>query len=160
MWNIAQPAEDASPGNSAGAAAKRTVRTVLGFMANRDYAALLDSFTEDAVIRVLGAPHVPFVGSFNTQDLRRYFFTDAMLAGSPEKVQLRNFIAEGDHVIVLGYFDFLVHATGRHYYGDFALHLLIRDGLVASWQMYEDSWRVATAFDIDPSQAKIGVDKT
>jgi len=159
MWKVTQPEEVVSPGDSSAEEAKRVVRTVLSFMANGDYTALLDSFTENAVIRVLGAPHVPFVGNFDTPDLRRYFFTDAMLAGSPEKIQLNNFIAEGDHVMVLGYFDFLVHATDRHYYGDFALHLMMRDGLIASWQMYEDSWRVATAFDIDPQQARIGVNE-
>lgn len=127
--------------------AKEIVRTVFAASARGDLEAVLDFFTEDAVIQVNGAPGIPFVGRFETPERRRYFFTDALAQAKPEVMKVHELIADGDQIVALGYFDYLVHSTGRHYYGDFALHLRLREGRIAFYQMYEDSWCVAEAFD-------------
>jgi ketosteroid isomerase-like protein len=126
--------------------AKDVATAVVTLTGRGDIPALLDLFTEDAVIEVAGAPGIDFVGRFATPERRAFFFTDALTQAKPEVMEVRELIADGDHAVVLGYFDYLVHSTGRSYYGDFALHLAVRDGRIARWQMYEDSWCVAQAF--------------
>lgn len=102
-------------------------------------------FTEDATIKVEGAPHVPFVGSFSGREAQREFFD---LGGAQaEKFEVKKYIADGDDVITLGEFRFLVTATGRHYEGAWALHTTIVDGKITGWQMFENSWSVGKSFD-------------
>lgn len=102
-------------------------------------------FSPDAVIRVQGAPHVPFVGTFEGRQAQRAFFD---LGGAePQTFEVRSVLADGEDVVTLGYFDFLVASTGRHYKGEWALHTRVVDGRIVHWQMFEDSWSVGHAFD-------------
>lgn len=103
-------------------------------------------FAEDAVIKVEGAPHVPFVGVFTGREAQRDFF--ALGGAQPQRFDIGKQFVEGDDVITLGSFDFLVTSTGRHYDGDWALHTRIVDGQIVHWQMFENSWSVGTAFDV------------
>lgn len=102
-------------------------------------------FAEDAVIKVQGAPHVPFVGEFRGREAQRDFF--ALGGAEPQEFEVRQTIAQGEDVVTLGYFDFLVTATGRHYKGEWALYTRIVDGRIVRWQMFEDAWSVGNAFD-------------
>jgi uncharacterized protein len=108
-------------------------------------ARLPELFAADAVIKVEGAAHVPFVGEFTGRDQQEAFFS---LGGAePQRFEIHRRLVDGEDVVTLGEFDFLVTATGRHYAGDWALHTCIVDGLVVRWQMFENSWSVGTAFD-------------
>lgn len=102
-------------------------------------------FAPDATIKVEGAPHVPFVGEFSGADQHVEFFK---LGGAEvQQFDVKQMVAEGEDVVTLGYFDWLVSSTGRHYKGDWALHTRIVGGRIVLWQMYEDSWSVGQAFD-------------
>lgn len=139
------PQED-SMSNSVERSPKATMEAVwTSFGAGRTLDDLEDLFAEDAVIKVEGAAHVPFVGTFQGREAQREFFR---LGGAePQMFEVRQQIAEGDDVVTLGAFDFLVTATGRHYAGEWALHTRIVDGRIVRWQMFENSWSVGQAFD-------------
>lgn len=102
-------------------------------------------FTDDGVVKVQGAPHVPFVGSFSGKEALKEFFD---LGGAEaQKFEVKRYIAQGDDVITLGEFDFLVTQTGRHYKGEWALHTQFENGRIKLWQMFEDAWSVGKSFD-------------
>jgi len=102
-------------------------------------------FAPDASIKVQGAPHVPFVGEFRGREAQRSFFE---LGGAEaQRFEIKRVIAQGEDVITLGEFEFLVTATGRRYSGDWALHTRVVDGQIVWWQMFEDAWTVGKAFD-------------
>jgi len=133
---------------------------VFAARARGDEEAVLASFADDAVIRVEGADYVPFVGTFDTPERRRFFFMDALGQATNVSRAVRGMIVEGKDAIVLGSFDFVVDATGRHYKGDWALHLHVEDGKLTLWQMYENTLSIALAFDAPaPAGATAGGDR-
>ena len=97
------------------------------------------------MIKVQGAPHVPFVGTFQGREQQHAFF--ALGGAEPQQFEVRSTIADGPDVVTLGYFDFLVTSTGRHYEGEWALHTRVVDGRIVLWQMFENAWSVGNAFD-------------
>jgi ketosteroid isomerase-like protein len=122
----------------------------------RDADLAVACFTSDACIRVEGAPHVPVVGRFEGPDeIRRFFETFFSLTQVdpqfvPESTEV---IEHDDHLIIFSEFRHQVKDTGRYYSGDFALHCVIRGGLIARYQIYENSWSVGQAFDHPPHNA-------
>lgn len=136
--------------------ARAVAERIFAARARGDVEEVLDSFTEDALIRVQGASHVPFVGDFETPEARRFFFSEALGTSTNVSRTVRGLLADGDDVVILGTFDFAVDATGRHYEGDWALHLHVVDGKVSLWQMYENSWSVGLAYDVPEPAASPG----
>lgn len=101
--------------------------------------------TPNAVIRVQGAPHVPFVGTFTNRAQHRKFFE---LGGAKaEKFVINKILGSGEDVISLGEFDFRVTSTGRHYKGRWALHHKVVGNKITYWEIFEDAWSVGLAFD-------------
>ncbi|WP_375478728.1 nuclear transport factor 2 family protein [uncultured Jatrophihabitans sp.] len=106
-------------------------------------------FAADAVVVVQGAPHVPFVGVFvGLEEISRFF--GHLETAKAELLQVDASLIDGDNVVTIGSYRYLVPATGARYRGGFALHTVIRDGKITRWAMYEDSWAVAQAFDATP----------
>lgn len=138
---------------------KAVAERVFAARARGDVEAVLACFADDAVIQVEGGDHVPFVGTFDTPERRRFFFVDALGQSTNVSRAVRKIVVDGQDAIVLGTFDFIVDATGRHYKGDWALHLHVQDGKLALWQMYENTLSVAEAFDRPTAAAATGGDE-
>jgi len=136
-----------SEGSADSARTRRIAEQIFAARARGDLESALDAFDEDAVIKVEGAGHVPTVGEFKTPEQRRYFFTDAHHTASNVSREVRAMLVDGADAIVLGTSDFLVEATGRHYGGDWALHLHVEGEKVSLWQMYQNTLSVSQAFD-------------
>jgi ketosteroid isomerase-like protein len=92
-----------------------------------------------------GAPEVPHAGRYHgREDVSRFF---AVIGETLEfeNFEPREFVADRDLVIVLGALRARVNATGRFYDNEWAMVWRLRDGKVASWQVYEDTARELAA---------------
>lgn len=117
--------------------------------AARDAAMIASLFATDAAIHVAGSPDVPAVGIHRGQKRIRAFFDDLIATATPQKMEIRELVANGKNVVALGHFRYRLEQSGREYESDFALHLAVEGGRVQRYQMYEDSWAVAEAFAPD-----------
>lgn len=119
-------------------------------LAARDVEACVACFAPEAVVRVVGAPHVPFVGQFEGHGAIREFFQSLLSLTEPDAAFVpppAEVVERDDHIVIFSGFRHLVKATGRYYSGDFALHCVFREGLIARYQIYENSWSIGQAFD-------------
>ena len=90
-----------------------------------------------------GIPWVPEVGS--AEDMRT-FFELLRTHVRPKEFDLRQVIADGDDVVLIGRMVSEVRKTGRDIDTAFALHTTVEDGLITRYHLYEDSYAVAKAY--------------
>ena len=61
-------------------------------------------------------------------------------------MELREFVAQGDKVVVLGHYVWHVKATGKEWASDFVHALSVRDGKITRVQEYTDTAALGDAF--------------
>ena len=59
---------------------------------------------------------------------------------------MREFVAQGDKVVVLGHYVWHVKATGKEWESDFVHALSVRDGKMTRFQEYTDTAAFGDAF--------------
>jgi ketosteroid isomerase-like protein len=89
---------------------------------------------------------IPWMGQRSTKDQVREFFAMGGAAMTPEEFGVDRLVVEGDSAVALGHFKYRVNATGKAFESDFALELLVADGLIQRYHMHEDSYAISLAF--------------
>ena len=105
-----------------------------------DIPTLLQSMSEDVTWQLPEIENVPFAGKRRGAVLSRVFSTLASVQDA-RSFEEREFIAQGDKVVVLGHYVWQVKANGRTIEGDFAHVFTVRGGQIAAFQEYMDSPR-------------------
>lgn len=112
-----------------------------------DIPALLDTLTDDVEWFVPGPPDIiPFAGERRGRDQLVQFFTILGEAVEFEQFAPREFIAQGERVVVLGHSRDRVRATGHTVENDWAMVFTLRGGKVAGFRSYEDTAAVVSGF--------------
>lgn len=108
--------------------------------------ALLDQMSADITWQLPDVPGVPLAGRRTGRDGAADFF--ATVARDQEVVEFepREFVAQGDKVVSLGYYKWRVKETGREFESDFVHIFTIRDGKVAGFREHFDTAVVAAAY--------------
>ncbi len=111
-----------------------------------DIPALLDLLTEDVEWTLQGPSLIPFAGPCKGRDGVAEFFSQ--VGGSLEFLQFepRDFVAQGDTVVVLGYERNLIKPTGRTFEQEWAHVYTLRDGKIAKARFFEDTAAYVAAF--------------
>ena len=112
-----------------------------------DIPALLDLLTEDLQWTFQGPSVMPFAGTRRGREGVAEFFS---LVGENlefQEFEPREFVAQGDTVVVLGFERSLVKSTGRTFKQEWAHVYKLRDGKVAEFLALEDTAAHAGAFD-------------
>jgi uncharacterized protein len=104
-----------------------------------DIPAVLDLLTDDAEWTMQGPSVIPFAGTFRGREGIAQFFTllDETLAF--EQFEPRQFIGQGDTVVVLGYERDVVKQTERGFEEEWAHVYTLRDGKIATGLFIEDT---------------------
>ncbi len=112
-----------------------------------DLPALLDLLTDDVEWTFQGPSMIPFAGTRRGREGVAEFFS--LVGGNLEfeRFEPREFVAQGDTVVVLGFERSLVKATGRTFEQEWAHVYKLRDGKVAEFLALEDTAAHAVAFD-------------
>src|SRR5450755_346214 len=111
-----------------------------------DIPTLLQSLSEDVTWQLPEIENVPFAGKRQGRGaVGEFFSTLASLQGA-RSFEEREFIAEGDKVVVLGHYVWQVRANGRTTEGDFAHVFTVRGAQIVAFHEYMDSAAVAKAY--------------
>ncbi|TFZ51060.1 alpha/beta fold hydrolase [Serratia proteamaculans] len=112
-----------------------------------DVDGALRLMTDDVVWHVDGVTQVSTVGLLKGCECVREWLQSFPERFQPRVFRLDNWLASNDSVMVSGYFRHHVISTGHSVGSDFMLYFRIRDGLIARYQIFEDSALLARAFD-------------
>ena len=107
--------------------------------------ALLKSLTDNVEWELPEVENVPIAGKRQGRDRVADFFSE--LNETQETIDFvpRDFIAQGEKVVVLGSYTWIVKASGGRFTSDWAHVFTLRDGRVERFQEYTDTAAVAAA---------------
>jgi ketosteroid isomerase-like protein len=105
-----------------------------------DMATVMAGLTDD-VEWVLPGPKevIPFAGTHHGREAVAQFFLKMNETLEFEQLEPREFVAQGDKVVVLGHSRDRMKSTGRTIENEWAAVVTLRDGKVARYQIYEDT---------------------
>lgn len=127
-----------------------TVQNIFHAFGRGDVATLMSLLSEDVVWFMPGSPEVvPYAGERRGHAGASQFFQ--LLGGAVEfeAFEPREFVAQNDKVVALGFERGRVRATGKTFDNPWALVFTVRGGRVTEFRAYEDSAAVASAFRAD-----------
>ena len=112
-----------------------------------DIPALLDLLADDVEWTFQGPSEIPFAGTRRGREGAAEFFS--LVGGNIEfeRFEPREFVAQGDTVVVLGFERSLIKPTGRTFEQEWAHVYKLRDGKVAEFLALEDTAAHAVALD-------------
>jgi ketosteroid isomerase-like protein len=112
-----------------------------------DIPALLDLLTDDVEWTFQGPSVIPLAGIRRGHEGVAEFFS--LVGGNLEfeRFEPREFVAQGDTVVVLGFERSLVKPTGRTFEQEWAHVYKLREGKVAEFLALEDTAAHAVAFE-------------
>jgi hypothetical protein len=112
-----------------------------------DIPALLELLTDDVEWTFQGPSAIPFAGTRRGRKGVAEFFS--LVGGNLEfeRFEPREFVAQGETVVVLGFERNLVKPTGRTFEQEWAHAYTLRDGKVAKFLALEDTAAHVTALD-------------
>jgi ketosteroid isomerase-like protein len=110
-----------------------------------DLPGLLSLLAEDVVWDMPGEG-LPIAGSYRGRDGVASFFQKLQQEADILEFQPREFLAEGDRVLVVGWERMKIKATGRGADIDWVMAFTIRDGKIAKFREYTDTKAIADTY--------------
>ena len=122
-----------------------------------DIPHLLERYHDDALWIEPDAEYVPFAGRHNGKEEIARFFRTLDAEAQALRFEPKEFIAEGDKVVVIGEATWLCKQTGRSYDSPWVHVFTLRDGKVARFESFQDTAAGERAFRPDqPGQTGAG----
>ena len=114
-----------------------------------DIPALLDLLDDDIEWQaVIGAaPHVPTAGRRSGKQAVAEFFRILGQTVEFSRFEPREFIAQGDQVVTLGFYEGRSKATGRTFAEEFAMVDTFRNGKIVRFREYVNAAAINAAFE-------------
>ena len=112
-----------------------------------DIPALLDLLTNDVEWTLQGPSVIPFAGTRRGREEVAEFFSSVGESLQFEQVEPREFVGQGDTVVVLGFERNLIKPTGRTFEQEWAHVYTLRDGKIAKFRAFEDTAAQVIAFE-------------
>ncbi len=104
-----------------------------------DIPAVLDALTDDVEWTLQGPSVIPFAGPRRGREEVAEFFSVIGETLELEQFEPREFVAQGDTVVVVGYERSIVKQTGRSFEQEWAHIYTLRDGKIATGLFLEDT---------------------
>jgi ketosteroid isomerase-like protein len=111
-----------------------------------DVAGLLDLMAEDVVWEIPGAG-LPLAGTYHGREGVASFFQKLSAQAEIQDFQPREFLADGNRVLVVGWERTKLRATNRTVEVDWVMAFTVRDGKIASYRQYTDTKLIASAYE-------------
>lgn len=123
------------------------VQRIYEAVGNGDIPTLLDQLADDVEWTYQGPSVIPFAGTRRGREGVAEFFS---LLGENlefEAFEPREFVAQGDTVVVVGYERNLIKPAGRTFEQEWAHVFTLRDGKIIKHWSFEDTAAYVTAFE-------------
>ncbi len=112
-----------------------------------DIPALLNMYTEDIEYVIPGPPDIiTYAGTYRGTEQVAQFLSMLNDAIDYEQFEAREFVAQGDRVVVLGYARGRVKITGHSFEERWAHVATLREGKVTRFEAYGDTAAIVAAF--------------
>ena len=108
---------------------------------------ILNVLTEDVAWKEPPAGKSPLAGTWNGHEGVAEFFRIVDEVSETEDFRPKEYIAQGNKVVVLGYYRFLAKSTGKRWESEWAMVWTLRDGKIAEFQFFGDTGAEAAAFE-------------
>ncbi|MGI2908189.1 carboxymuconolactone decarboxylase family protein [Tolypothrix sp. VBCCA 56010] len=112
-----------------------------------DLETTLSMLNEDVEWHVQGAPNVPTVGTLQGKEQVKAWMLDFPNYFKPLVFEVDRYFESADEVIVTGRFKHLVLSTHREVGSELAIHFRVKDELICSYKILEDSYALYLAFN-------------
>ncbi len=111
-------------------------------------AALLDLLADDVKWQFQGPSAIPFAGAHYGKEGVAQFFSTAGATLEFQQFEPREFITQGDTVVVVGYERSTVKATGRLVEQEWTHIYTLKDGKITHVRLFEDTAALASACEV------------
>jgi len=111
-----------------------------------DVATILAMLTDDVAWEMPGPAEIPYAGSRRGHAGAGEFFQRLAASDEVQLFEPRQFLADGNVVVVLGRYEAGVRATGKTAKSDWVHVFEFRDGKVSRWREFYDSAAYAEAY--------------
>lgn len=112
-----------------------------------DIPAVLDKLSDDVVWFLPGpADILPVAGERRGREQVGQFFSALDENQEARQFEPQEFVAQGEKVVVLGQYRWLVKNTGREFASDWAHVFTVRDGKVVGFREYYDTFACVDAY--------------
>jgi len=125
---------------------EKLVESAYELFGKRDIEGLLKLFTDDIKWTVPEIENAPFAGSRSGKSEVGTFFKQLSEAEDISEFVPKEFVGQGDKVVVLGRSKATARATGNTYETDWAHVFTLRDGKVAEFHEFFDNAAATRAF--------------
>ena len=115
-----------------------------------DLGYILDACSATIEWEYVGPAAIPYGGRYTGKQGVEQFFARLGQTCDLKKFEPRDFVAQGDNVVVLGYEEGIVRPTGRSFQTPWVHIFTIQDGKVMRFREFADSYAVAMAFQGTP----------
>ncbi len=122
----------------------QVVKNAYAAFGRGDIPGLLSLLAEDVVWDIPGEG-LPLAGTYRGRDGVANFFQKLTQEAEVLDFQPREFVADGDRVLVVGWERMKVKATGRGAESDWVMAFTIRNGKIATFREYADTKAIADA---------------
>src|SRR4051812_9709171 len=123
----------------------RVVQEMFAAFGRGDASGVLDRLADDIEWRIAGPSELPYAGTHRGRDEVAKFFQTLGQATEFEVFEPGEYFAKGDKVVVLGHERQRVKATGQVVETEWAMVLVLRDGLISKFHNFVDTHAVAAA---------------
>jgi len=125
---------------------KEIAKAVYDYFGEGNVPAILELLTDDIQWTCPGPANIlPYAQVFmGKQGVNNFFRLISENKDFP-KFEVREYIAEGDKVVAIGYWDAKSKKTGNPYSGDWAMVFKFRDGKICEHKEFYDTYGEATA---------------
>ena len=126
------------------------VQNVFTAFGRGDLEAVMGCFADNIAIQHPMPKEIwPWCGKSSGKDALAYFASEMLRVLSFEVFEAREFIAQGDKVVVNVFERPRVKATGKAYDNDYVHIYTVRDGLIREMKIFEDTAIVQAALRLD-----------
>jgi ketosteroid isomerase-like protein len=117
-----------------------------GLGERRDPAVIADGFSEGVLFEVQGDEGaLPWIGRRRGRSAVADFVRGVRAKTEPVRFDVTEILASDVRTVIVGALATRVKTTGKMIESDFAIILTVKDGLIARFQMLEDSFAVSKA---------------
>lgn len=124
-----------------------TVKAVYAAFHRGDLPGVLDLWSDEATLEWYGPAENPFAGTWRGRAGAQEWLTLVATSIEFHESENREFYADGDTVIVVGYEKGTIRSTGRVYEQQWVSLFTLHDGAVVRFRQFADTAAVAAALE-------------
>lgn len=126
----------------------RTLREAYLKFQTGDFSGLIEHFDDDIYFIMPEIENVPYGGLWHRKPAAVRFFEILTVAEDISDYEAREFISQGDKVVVMGRMTSTVRSTGRHYSTEWVHVHTMKDNRITNFAVFMDTAAALRAFQM------------